>query len=365
MHRLGTHFSPPLLTLSNPLCESNAVAGPSSAPATETDESTTTTYHLFPAPHLWPVTLEQTFRELGFGYRAGFFESSLATLRAEFGEGEGDIERGLEGWRGGDVDLVREKLIGLKGVGRKVADCVMLMCLDQVSQILQKPVADLCQPHLIPIDTHISAIAARHPLFPSRLKNKPMSKALYDEVQEFLLDKWGPMGGWAQAVMFALELPETTIQNGAKGNGTPKKTLTPRKRTVQSEFGTPVKVEEDAADGLVKLEDVDEGDFGTGGKWRTPVKLPGTGLDSADSTPSRSIKRKHTTPKRSQSQMMHNGDDDRAGDDASPSTREGESCLPAGYGFKRTRSAARMELKRQESGVSVLAEDVKGLGVDE
>jgi N-glycosylase/DNA lyase len=128
MHRLGTHFSPPLLTLLNPIDEVS-VPGPSSSPPIES----TTTYHLFPAPHLLPEVLEQTLREIGFGYRAGFIESSLATLRAEFGAQPGDIEHGLEGWRTSDVDVVREKLIGLKGVGRKVADCVMLMCLDQVS----------------------------------------------------------------------------------------------------------------------------------------------------------------------------------------------------------------------------------------
>jgi hypothetical protein len=52
------------------------------------------------------------------------------------------------------------------------------------------------------VDTHVGAIAARHPAFPSRLRNKPMSKQLYEEIQEFLADKWGPMGGWTQAVMF-------------------------------------------------------------------------------------------------------------------------------------------------------------------
>jgi N-glycosylase/DNA lyase len=133
MLRLGTHFSPPLLTLPDPAHDAPPAAGPSTPPPTaDSDLPTTTTYHLFPAPHLLPVVLEQILRDIGFGYRAGFIESSLATLRADFGDEPGDIERGLAGWRGGDVDIVREKLIGLKGVGRKVADCVMLMCLDQV-----------------------------------------------------------------------------------------------------------------------------------------------------------------------------------------------------------------------------------------
>lgn len=69
---------------------------------------------------------------MGFGYRASFIESSLATLRKELGDKPGDIEAGLLRWRTTEALEVREKLLGLKGVGRKVADCVMLMCLDQV-----------------------------------------------------------------------------------------------------------------------------------------------------------------------------------------------------------------------------------------
>ena len=115
MHRLAQNFSPSLLDLDHP-------DGP-------------VAYHIFPAPHLLPSRLEPLLREMGFGYRAGFIESALATLRAQFGEEPGDIEAGLADWRMSDIDHVREKLIELKGVGRKVADCVMLMCLDQVRNL--------------------------------------------------------------------------------------------------------------------------------------------------------------------------------------------------------------------------------------
>ncbi|OCF55669.1 N-glycosylase/DNA lyase [Kwoniella mangroviensis CBS 10435] len=173
LHRFSQSFSPPLVTLHNP------------------DNDGETTYHLFPTPTALPTKLEALLRSMGFGYRASFIESSLQTLEEEFKE---EIEAGLLRWRNQDVDTVREKLVALKGVGRKVADCVMLMCMDK--------------PSLIPIDTHVAAIAARHPAFPSRLRNKPMSKQVYDETQQFLLDRWGPMGGWCQAVMFAADLPE-------------------------------------------------------------------------------------------------------------------------------------------------------------
>lgn len=108
MHKLTRAYSPPLLT--------------------HHDQ----TYHLFPPPDVFPPVLDTQLREMGFGYRAGFIESSIATLRDKFGPGPGQIEAGLEGWRTKDVDFVREQLLELKGVGRKVADCVMLMCLDRV-----------------------------------------------------------------------------------------------------------------------------------------------------------------------------------------------------------------------------------------
>jgi N-glycosylase/DNA lyase len=110
MHKFTQQYSAPLLTHENRV------------------------YHLFPSPHTLPTELESELRLLGFGYRASFLESSIANLRQEFGTQPGDIESGLLGWRTGEMTIVREKLLGLKGVGRKVADCVMLMCLDKVSE---------------------------------------------------------------------------------------------------------------------------------------------------------------------------------------------------------------------------------------
>lgn len=144
-------------------------------------------YHLFPSAEHLPDKLEKQLRELGFGYRAGFIDATVAALRAEYE----DVQGGLESWRELPLEEARERLVALKGVGRKVADCVMLMCLDQ--------------PSCIPIDTHVAAIAARDKAFPARLK-KPVNKQIYDEVQKILVDKWGPMGGWCQAVMFAADL---------------------------------------------------------------------------------------------------------------------------------------------------------------
>jgi N-glycosylase/DNA lyase len=85
MHRLSRHYTPALATLPLP--------GHFGSEAEENDISEYTTYHLFPRPHdllrqshdpakpeETEDRLQQTLRELGFGYRAGFISSSVRTL---------------------------------------------------------------------------------------------------------------------------------------------------------------------------------------------------------------------------------------------------------------------------------------------
>lgn len=111
MQRLSERFSSPLLSLDNP------------------DGELETTYYLFPSSEDLPTQhLEAILRELGFGYRARYLESTLSSLRER-----GIVEDELRRWRSLPMEEVRKELIMLKGVGRKVADCVMLMCMDQVS----------------------------------------------------------------------------------------------------------------------------------------------------------------------------------------------------------------------------------------
>ncbi|KLT45667.1 DNA glycosylase [Cutaneotrichosporon oleaginosum] len=224
MHRLCERFSPPLLALDSPAGEEKVV------------------YRLFPQPSAFPEEgLELILRELGFGYRAGFLDATLAVLRAE-----GPVIETLEALRGGDLATTRERLVRLKGIGKKVADCIGLMCMDQ--------------PSLIPVDTHIYAIAARHPSFPSHLRKKTMSPVLYDDIQSFLAEQWGPLGGWCQAVVFAADLKPAAPK--VSRSATPIKssaTPTPKKRRSPSEDKPSLL----AASQLVKLEtsiDVSESD---------------------------------------------------------------------------------------------------------
>lgn len=110
LHKLCSTFSSPMLSLDNP------------------DGLGETTYHLFPRAEDIPLDgLESVLRDLGFGYRAGFIASSLKTMRAH-----NNVDVELARWRASPLEDTRERLLELKGVGRKVADCVQLMCMDQV-----------------------------------------------------------------------------------------------------------------------------------------------------------------------------------------------------------------------------------------
>lgn len=177
MHRLSRHFSPALTRPALP--DHPSPDDPSTLPSTA--------YHLFPRPrdllrHVYDpsqrttprLRLEQTLRELGFGYRARFIVETVRTLVCAHGTEE---ERGLLGEaaaaaageageageaardvRGVEAFLVslradeaawRAELLALQGVGRKVADCIGLMSLDRVRQYgvspaLRIPFVDIC-----------------------------------------------------------------------------------------------------------------------------------------------------------------------------------------------------------------------------
>lgn len=125
---LCTNYSPPLLSL---------------APPSGSGESDP--YHPFPPPStLAAPEVAANLRALGFGYRADFIqktakmltersvEPSSSELPSTFYAGQEPAELWLTSLRGERTAVAREELTKLMGVGRKVADCVLLMSLDKV-----------------------------------------------------------------------------------------------------------------------------------------------------------------------------------------------------------------------------------------
>lgn len=94
-----------------------------------------TTYYDFPVPSaLTPVGVEEKLRALGFGYRARYIYQTARMI----------VNERPAGWLGGlrtvGYKEAHEALLGLQGVGPKVADCVCLMSLDKTEAV--------------PVDTH-------------------------------------------------------------------------------------------------------------------------------------------------------------------------------------------------------------------
>lgn len=78
---------------------------------------------------------------MGFGYRAEFIVDSVRMISENGGE------KWIRDLVNGEYDEVKEKLMTLKGIGRKVADCICLFSLG-------------CHDS-VPIDTHMFQIAKK------------------------------------------------------------------------------------------------------------------------------------------------------------------------------------------------------------
>lgn len=182
VNNLCAHYTPPLLSAGIPA------------------SSELQAYHPFPPPSaLTGKEVPATLRSLGFGYRAGFIHRTAQILcdahpaqdlTCEAGAVE-PPERWLMTLREAETASAREELLKFVGVGRKVADCVLLMSLDKRE--------------VVPVDTHVHQIAVKHYGVRSTSK-KTMTPKLYDEVNEKLAGIWGEYAGWAHTVLFTADL---------------------------------------------------------------------------------------------------------------------------------------------------------------
>jgi len=164
---------------------------------TPTETVETEAYHPFPPPSVLAAPeVASTLRDLGFGYRANFIQKTAKMLVDEHGisdcskHPEEPAERWLAGLRDLSTDEARTGLLKLMGVGRKVADCVLLMSLDKRE--------------VVPVDTHVHQIAHKHygvrMSSPAKGGKVTMTPKLYDEVSTKLAEVWGEYAGWAHSV---------------------------------------------------------------------------------------------------------------------------------------------------------------------
>ncbi|CAO1619330.1 unnamed protein product [Sympodiomycopsis kandeliae] len=201
-------------------------------------------YYPFPHPQdlLLPGT-EEKLRELGFGYRAKYIAQTAQMLCHLYpGVEEGDrkstprvlreihlnsqtdskminpntdskehkhlnssteardqdpsptsVHSYLSSLRARSYHESRSELIKLQGIGPKVADCILLMSLDQ--------------PSSIPVDRHVFQFAA---------KWYGLRNAKYENLVEYFRELWGEYAGWAHSVLFMADLRAFKDWQGAE-----------------------------------------------------------------------------------------------------------------------------------------------------
>lgn len=122
---LCTQYSPVLLTLEHPFSSTEKLV-----------------YHPFPPPSvLADPSVGLKLRTLGFGYRADFIQKTAKMLVDAHGtvslSSPDQIVEPSETWlqqlRKLSTTDARNELLKFIGVGRKVADCILLMSLDKAS----------------------------------------------------------------------------------------------------------------------------------------------------------------------------------------------------------------------------------------
>ena len=121
VQNLCTHFSPLLVTLDTP---------------TDALDATKHTYHPFPPPSALALpSVSAKLRALGFGYRAEYIQKTASILLEAHGSDEA-VHSWLKSLRELNTADARTELLKLMGIGRKVADCILLMSLDKVRYAL-------------------------------------------------------------------------------------------------------------------------------------------------------------------------------------------------------------------------------------
>jgi N-glycosylase/DNA lyase len=135
-----------------------------------------TVYYSFPSPDLLTGSEECLFRICRLGYRAPFLCRTAEEIA------------GCPGWeeelRGLPYEEARKAIMRYKGVGRKVADCVLLFGFGRHESV--------------PVDVWIERVLRRH-----YLQNRT-EKTNYEHMRLFAQGYFGPYAGYAQEYLFCI-----------------------------------------------------------------------------------------------------------------------------------------------------------------
>lgn len=152
------------------------------------------TFHLFPTPERLVHASEHGLRECGLGFRAKYVKATAKKLLEENFD--------LNSLRSLSYVEAREQLRQFKGVGLKVADCVLLFSLDKTEAF--------------PVDTWVKRVILNHysdkfpPEFVKRLQTRStLTDSEYLKIGDFARSYFGHYAGYAQQYLYHYERTQT------------------------------------------------------------------------------------------------------------------------------------------------------------
>ena len=132
--------------------------------------------HFFPEPRALARASLAQLRACGLGYRAAYVKGAARAL----------LGADLDGLRAKSYAEARARLLGLPGVGPKVADCVMLFSLEKLDAF--------------PVDTWVRRALRLH--YPGRFAPEPDTEKKYMQIRQEALERFGRYAGLAQQFLF-------------------------------------------------------------------------------------------------------------------------------------------------------------------
>ena len=133
------------------------------------------TRHAYPTPEALAGAGEGALRDLGLGYRARYIASASERVSG------GEID--LRALRNASYDGALDALMTLDGIGDKVANCIMLFCMDK--------------PQAFPVDTHIlQVLRERYP------NAEEVHSSDIRRVRAWAQEYFAPYAGYANHYLF-------------------------------------------------------------------------------------------------------------------------------------------------------------------
>ncbi|MFY9300760.1 MAG: DNA repair protein [Candidatus Nitrosotenuis sp.] len=139
-------------------------------------------FYLFPEPGRLAGASRAELLSCGLGYRAEFVKGAANAVK-EKTIGFGALKKA-------DYRTARESLLGVHGIGNKVADCILLFSLEKLESF--------------PLDRWI--VRSLQKYYPSKFsfEGKTLTDKKYQTLHDQLVDYFGPYAGYCQQFLFKM-----------------------------------------------------------------------------------------------------------------------------------------------------------------